>query len=181
MTRFFLFILYYVIAFCLGFAVRARYDGWMYAKPHMQSRLRIFSQELMLYDPDPVPEAEQELFFPPSTTDPLAFNEAGAMRAVRARQAELDAEYEKFAEQPAAAETGDVGGDGEYAGEAAEAGYEGAEAGYEDAEGAEQYADGAEAGPEGYDPALDQAPAADVEEVPVQAERPRRGGLPPGV
>ena len=33
MTRFFLFILYYVIAFCLGFAVRARYDGWMYAKP----------------------------------------------------------------------------------------------------------------------------------------------------
>ena len=97
MTRLLLFLMFYGISFFLGFAVRARYDAWMYAKPHMQGRLRVFAQELTLYDLDQ--EAEAEDFFPPSTTDPLAFNAAQAERAVRDRQVELDEEFDEFSKR----------------------------------------------------------------------------------
>ena len=116
MTRFLLFILYYVLAFALGFAIRGRYDAWMYGKPHMQARLRVFAQEAMLYDPDD-PDAEEEDFFPPATTDPLAFNAQQAFRAVRERQAELD---QVFAEVSAQARKAADAGDGKPAASAEE-------------------------------------------------------------
>ena len=105
MTRFLLFIVFYVLAVAVGFALRTRYDAWMYGKPHMQARLRVFAQEVTLYDPDD-PEAEEEDFYPPSTTDPLAFNQQQAIRAVRERQAELD---QVFAQVAADLKAGDAG------------------------------------------------------------------------
>ena len=106
MSRLLLFLLLYAIAFFLGFAARARYDEVMLRKPHMQARLRIFAQEVMLYDPDSVPPEEREDLFPPSTIDPMAFNESLAMRAVDERQKELDQALEDQLDAPAAAGDG---------------------------------------------------------------------------
>ena len=116
MTRLFLFALYYAIAFALGFAMRQRFDLYQYDKPHMQARMRIFAQEVMLYDPERVPESEQIPFYPPSTLDKYAFNPSATMRVVRERQVEINQAYEEAQEQAGYA---DPDGGGGYADEGA--------------------------------------------------------------
>jgi len=68
--RLLLFLLYYGIAFLMGFVIRARFDTWMYSKPHMQERLVIWAQDTVTYvesgGPGPI--------LPPETTDSEAFS-----------------------------------------------------------------------------------------------------------
>lgn len=68
--RLLLFLLYYGIAFLMGFVVRARFDTWMYSKPHMQERLVVWAADTVTYveggGPGPV--------LPPETTDAEAFS-----------------------------------------------------------------------------------------------------------
>jgi hypothetical protein len=68
--RLLLFLLYYGIAFLMGFVIRARFDTWMYSKPHMQERLVIWAADTVTYveggGPGPV--------LPPETTDADAFS-----------------------------------------------------------------------------------------------------------
>ncbi len=68
--RLLLFLLYYAIAFLMGFVIRARFDTWMYSKPHMQERLVIWAADTVTYidsgGPGPV--------LPPETTDAEAFS-----------------------------------------------------------------------------------------------------------
>ena len=68
--RLLLFLLYYAIAFLMGFVIRARFDTWMYSKPHMQERLVIWAADTVTYvengGPGPV--------LPPETTDADAFS-----------------------------------------------------------------------------------------------------------
>ncbi len=68
--RLLLFLLYYGIAFLMGFVIRARFDTWMYSKPHMQERLVIWASDTVSYvesgGPGPV--------LPPETTDAEAFS-----------------------------------------------------------------------------------------------------------
>ena len=47
--RLLLFLLYYGIAFLMGFVIRARFDTWMYSKPHMQERLVIWASDTVSY------------------------------------------------------------------------------------------------------------------------------------
>ena len=68
--RLLLFLLYYGIAFLMGFVIRARFDTWMYSKPHMQARLVVWAEDTVRYvesgGPGPV--------LPPETTDAEAFS-----------------------------------------------------------------------------------------------------------
>ena len=68
--RLLLFLLYYGIAFLMGFVLRARFDTWMYSKPHMQARLVVWAEDTVRYvesgGPGPV--------LPPETTDAEAFS-----------------------------------------------------------------------------------------------------------
>ena len=81
--RLLLFLLYYAIAFLMGFVVRARFDAWMYAKPHMQERLVMWAADTVAYveqggGSGPV--------LPPETTDAEAFSPVlGQMRTGTAR------------------------------------------------------------------------------------------------
>ena len=68
--RFLMFLALYGIAFLIGFVARGRFDTWMYLKPHMQQRIRVFAAEVE-GDPDPVGVTD---FLPPSTVDNYAFS-----------------------------------------------------------------------------------------------------------
>ena len=68
--RLLMFLVLYAIAFLFGFVGRGRFDTWMYLKPHMQQRIRVFAAEVE-GDPDPVGVND---FLPPSTTDNYAFS-----------------------------------------------------------------------------------------------------------
>ena len=85
--RVLLFVLYYLIALVVGFSLRSVYDRWMYQKPHMQARLRVFSQELVMYDP--AEDGDDEMFCPPGTLDAFAINPQGALQACEDREKEL--------------------------------------------------------------------------------------------
>ena len=66
------FFLVYLVVFILGFVCRARFDIWMYRKPHMQQRIRVFAAQVF-DDPDPVGVTD---YLPPPTTDSLAMSPA---------------------------------------------------------------------------------------------------------
>ena len=68
--RLLLFLLYYGIAFLMGFVIRARFDAWMYAKPHMQQRLVIWAADAVTY----VEQGGTDTLLPPETTDAEAFS-----------------------------------------------------------------------------------------------------------
>ena len=68
--RFIFFFMVYGAAVFVGFFARQRYDEWMFRKPHMQQRLRVFAAEIFS-DPDPVGTTD---YLPPSTTDQLALS-----------------------------------------------------------------------------------------------------------
>ena len=70
--RLLLFLGYYGIALLMGFVLRARFDAWMYAKPHMQERLVVWSADVVaLVDSG---EAIDGPLLPPETTDAVAFS-----------------------------------------------------------------------------------------------------------
>lgn len=68
--RLLLFLLYYGIAFLMGFVIRARFDTWMYSKPHMQERLVVWAADTVSY----VDDGGQGPVLPPETTDAEAFS-----------------------------------------------------------------------------------------------------------
>lgn len=68
--RLLLFLLYYGIAFLMGFVLRARFDTWMYSKPHMQARLVIWAEDTVRY----VESGGDGTLLPPETTDAEAFS-----------------------------------------------------------------------------------------------------------
>ena len=68
--RLLLFLLYYGIAFLMGFVIRARFDTWMYSKPHMQARLVIWAEDTVRY----VESGGDGTLLPPETTDAEAFS-----------------------------------------------------------------------------------------------------------
>ena len=68
--RVLLFLLYYGIAFLMGFVIRARFDTWMYSKPHMQARLVIWAEDTVRY----VEGGGDGTLLPPETTDAEAFS-----------------------------------------------------------------------------------------------------------
>ena len=68
--RLLLFLLYYGIAFLMGFVLRARFDTWMYSKPHMQDRLVIWAEDTVKY----VESGGGGPVLPPETTDAEAFS-----------------------------------------------------------------------------------------------------------
>ena len=68
--RLLLFLLYYGIAFLMGFVIRARFDAWMYAKPHMQQRLVVWAADAVTY----VEQGGADTLLPPDTTDAEAFS-----------------------------------------------------------------------------------------------------------
>ena len=78
--RLLLFLLYYGIAFLMGFVIRARFDTWMYSKPHMQARLVIWAEDTVRY----VESGGDGTLLPPETTDAEAFSPVlGETRAGR--------------------------------------------------------------------------------------------------
>ena len=68
--RLLLFLLYYGIAFLMGFVIRARFDAWMYSKPHMQARLVVWAADTVSY----VESGGSGPVLPPETTDAEAFS-----------------------------------------------------------------------------------------------------------
>lgn len=68
--RLLLFLLYYGIAFLMGFVIRARFDTWMYSKPHMQKRLVIWAADTVSY----IEDGGDQPVLPPETTDAEAFS-----------------------------------------------------------------------------------------------------------
>jgi len=68
--RLLLFLLYYGIAFLMGFVIRARFDTWMYSKPHMQARLVVWAEDTVRY----VESGGAGPVLPPETTDAEAFS-----------------------------------------------------------------------------------------------------------
>ncbi|MYH31548.1 MAG: hypothetical protein F4137_22540 [Acidobacteria bacterium] len=68
--RLLLFLLYYGIAFLMGFVIRARFDTWMYSKPHMQARLVVWAADTVSY----VDSGGSGPVLPPETTDAEAFS-----------------------------------------------------------------------------------------------------------
>lgn len=68
--RLLLFLVYYGIAFLMGFVLRARFDVWMYSKPHMQARLVVWAQDTVTY----VENGGAGPVLPPETTDADAFS-----------------------------------------------------------------------------------------------------------
>ena len=68
--RLLLFLLYYGIAFLMGFVIRARFDTWMYSKPHMQARLVVWAADTVSY----VESGGSAPVLPPETTDAEAFS-----------------------------------------------------------------------------------------------------------
>ena len=68
--RLLLFLLYYGIAFLMGFVIRARFDAWMYAKPYMQQRLVVWADDAVTY----VEQGGADTLLPPETTDAEAFS-----------------------------------------------------------------------------------------------------------
>lgn len=68
--RLLLFLLYYGIAFLMGFVIRARFDTWMYSKPHMQARLVVWAADTVSY----VDSGGRGPVLPPETTDSVAFS-----------------------------------------------------------------------------------------------------------
>lgn len=68
--RLLLFLLYYGIAFLMGFVIRARFDAWMYSKPHMQERLVVWAADTVSY----VESGGRGPVLPPETTDAEAFS-----------------------------------------------------------------------------------------------------------
>ena len=83
--RLLLFLAYYGIAFLMGFMLRARFDVWMYAKPHMQQRLVVWAADTVAY----VEQGGTQTLLPPDTTDAEAFSpvlgESRVGRLVRPR------------------------------------------------------------------------------------------------
>ena len=86
--RLLLFLAYYGIAFLMGFMLRARFDVWMYAKPHMQQRLVVWAADTVAY----VEQGGTQTLLPPDTTDAEAFSpvlgESRVGRLVRPRAGE---------------------------------------------------------------------------------------------
>ena len=60
-----LYVGYYGLAVLLGFLLRFRFDAWMYAKPHMQRRLVVYSSDLL----DAVKAGAEAVPLPPLTVD----------------------------------------------------------------------------------------------------------------
>lgn len=78
--RVLLFLVYYGIAFLMGFVIRARFDTWMYSKPHMQARLVVWADDTVKY----VESGGAGPVLPPETTDAEAFSPVlGQTRAGR--------------------------------------------------------------------------------------------------
>ncbi|MDE2906650.1 MAG: hypothetical protein OXQ28_11270 [Acidobacteriota bacterium] len=107
--RLLLFLLYYGIAFLMGFVIRARFDTWMYSKPHMQARLVVWAADTVSYvesgGPGPV--------LPPETTDAQAFSPVLGQSRIGRLARRTDAEDAAGAvpeglagEQPPAADDG---------------------------------------------------------------------------
>ena len=101
--RVLLFIAYYAIALLMGFALRGKFDRWMYSKSHMQGRLRIFSHEILAAADEEGRNDPDMVFLPPPTLDALAFNAASANRQVAERENEL---YAQLSEASGEAEPG---------------------------------------------------------------------------
>lgn len=66
----FLFLAYYVLACLLGFALRSRFDRWMYTRPHMQHRLVIYASSTLAA----VEGGENAVPPPPDTADAEAWS-----------------------------------------------------------------------------------------------------------
>ena len=66
----FLFLAYYALACLLGFALRSRFDRWMYTRPHMQHRLVIYASATLAA----VERGDDAVTTPPDTADADAWS-----------------------------------------------------------------------------------------------------------